>query len=120
MTPEQKAELPSLQYKLVCKDAFGRLIAEQAIIVQKLDLIIERQAEVKTDLATTKEIANEVYSSLIMGNGDSIITQVSKHGEAIEELKNNSAKAGNRLWDFAKLLIAATLPLLVLWITHQL
>ncbi len=123
MTPEQQAEqdkLPSLQYKLICKAEFDRNTAEHKAIVEKLDLIIERQSQIKADLAATQETANEVYRSVVMGNGDSIVTQVRMQKGAIETLQKSAAKANNRLWDFVKLLLAAALPLIFLWLTHNL
>ena len=123
MTPEQQAEqdkLPSLQYKVVCGPAFAQNTTDHKAIVEKLDLIIERQAQVKEELQTTKGTTQEVYEALIQGNGDSIVTQVRLHDKAIEKLQNNSAKVGNRWWDFIKLVIAAALPLIFLWLSHKL
>ncbi len=57
MTPEQQAEqdkLPSLQYKVICGPAFERNSEEHKAIQTKLDLLLDRQAKVKEDLAVTK------------------------------------------------------------------
>lgn len=62
----------------------------------------------------------DMHKRLFMGNGDSIVTQVRLHEEAIEILQNHSAKAGNRWWEFSKLMIAAALPIIVLWLAHRL
>lgn len=74
------------------------------------------------------DTVKEIHKRLFVGNGDdSIVTQLAlaKAGAIgaqaqIEKLQKQNNKISNRWWDFTKLLIAAALPILILWLAGRL
>ncbi len=74
----------------------------------------------ETEINETHSLVKRMYRRLFEGNGDSLTTIVALHGEAIKDLEGRDKTSRNRFWEFAKLLIAAALPILILWASGKL
>ena len=68
----------------------------------------------KDTLKRIEQTVTDMHKRLFVGNGaPSLVTLVDRNTEA-------RTKTSNRIWDVAKLFIAAALPVTVLWLAGKL
>ena len=77
-------------------------------------------AEIHAAVQAMAPRVEQMHKSLYVGNGkDSIMTTIRLHGEDIEDLRGSKKTTGNRVWDFAMLIIAAAVALVGRWLLFR-
>ena len=75
----------------------------------------------KDTLTRIEKTVNDMHKRLFVGNGGpSMTVQVDRNTEAVGRLKQADGLRGNRWWEFGKLLIAAALPVAIIWLAGKL